>query len=114
MSRGLSAKRFGPLVRGRWGIENSLHWQLDVIFGADRSRARLDHAQANLSVLRRMGLSLQKNETSSKVGVKNRRMTAAWNIDYLHKVLSGARLRRSRRGLGAPLPADLECLPPVA
>ncbi len=58
-------------------------------FGEDRSRPRLDHAQANLGVLRRMGLSLLKNETSSKVGIKNRRLTAAWNTDYLHKVLFG-------------------------
>lgn len=51
-------------------IENSLHWQLDVSFGEDQSRTRLDHAQANLGVLRRMSLSLLKNETSSKVGIK--------------------------------------------
>ena len=89
-SKRLTAKRFGPLVRGHWGIENSLHWQLDVSFGEDRSRTRLDHAQANLGVLRRTSLSLLKNETSSKVGIKNRRLTAAWNIDYLHKVLFGA------------------------
>ena len=90
LSRRLSARRFGPLVRGHWGIENSLHWQLDMSFGEDQSRTRLDHAQANLGVLRRMGLSLLKNETSSKVGIKNRRLTAAWNTDYLHKVLFGA------------------------
>ena len=70
-------------------IENSLHWQLDVSFGEDRSRTRLDHAQANLGVLRRMSLSLLKNETSQKVGIKNKRLVAAWNTDYLRKVLFG-------------------------
>jgi len=90
MSRELSARRFGTLVRSHWGIENSLHWQLDVSFGEDQNRTRKDHAAANLGVLRRTALSLLKNETSEKVGVKNRRLIAAWNTDYLRKVLFGA------------------------
>jgi predicted transposase YbfD/YdcC len=89
LSRKLTARRFGTLVRSHWGIENSLHWQLDMSFDEDRNRTRKDHAAANLAVLRRIALSLLKNETSSKVGVKNRRLTAAWNTDYLHKVLFG-------------------------
>jgi predicted transposase YbfD/YdcC len=89
LSKRLTARRFGTLVRSHWGIENSLHWQLDVSFDEDRNRTRKDHAAANLAVLRRIALSLLKNETSSKVGVKNRRLTAAWNTDYLHKVLFG-------------------------
>lgn len=89
LSKRLTARRFGTLVRSHWGIENSLHWQLDVSFGEDRNRTRKDHAAANLAVLRRIALSLLKNETGSKVGVKNRRLTAAWNTDYLHKVLFG-------------------------
>ncbi len=90
LSKKLTARRFGTLVRGHWGIENSLHWQLDMSFGEDQSRTRLDHAQANLGVLRRMSLSLLKNETSGKVGIKSKRLTAAWNTDYLCKVLYGA------------------------
>lgn len=58
-------------------------------FGEDRSRTRLDHAQAHLAVLRRMSPSLLKNEKSRKVGVKNKRLIAAWNADHLHKVLFG-------------------------
>jgi hypothetical protein len=58
-------------------------------FDEDRNRTRKDHAAANLAVLRRIALSLLKNETGSKVGVKNRRLAAAWNTDYLHKVLFG-------------------------
>jgi predicted transposase YbfD/YdcC len=89
LSRKMSARRFGTLVRSHWGIENSLHWQLDVSFGEDQSRTRKDHAAANLGALRRTALSLLKNQTSEKVGVKNRRLIAAWNTDYLHKVLFG-------------------------
>lgn len=90
LSRRMSARRFGTMVRGHWGIENSQHWQLDVSFGEDQNRTRKDHASANLGALRRTGLSLLKNETSNKVGVKNKRLTAAWDTDYLHKVLFGA------------------------
>jgi predicted transposase YbfD/YdcC len=89
LSKTLTARRFGTLVRSHWGIENSLHWQLDVSFDEDRNRTRKDHAAANLAMLRRIALSLLKNETGSKVGIKNRRLTAAWNTDYLHKVLFG-------------------------
>jgi predicted transposase YbfD/YdcC len=89
LSKKLTARRFGTLVRSHWGIENSPHWQLGMSFDEDRNRTRKDHAAANLAVLRRIALSLLKNETSSEVGVKNRRLAAAWNTDYLHKVLFG-------------------------
>ena len=70
-------------------IENSLHWQLDVSFGEDRSRVRKGHADANLSLVRRTALSLLRNERSQKVGVKTKRLTAGWNDDYLGQVLFG-------------------------
>ena len=89
LSKAMTARRFGTLIRSHWGIENSLHWQLDMSFGEDQSRTRKDHAAANLAVLRRMSLSLLKNETSQKVGIKNKRLVAAWNTDYLYKVLFG-------------------------
>jgi predicted transposase YbfD/YdcC len=90
MSRKMSARSFGAAVRGHWGIENSLHWQLDMSFGEDRSRVRKDHADANMAALRRMTLGLLKNEVSRKVGIKNKRLVAAWNTDYLRQVLFGA------------------------
>ncbi len=87
LSRYMSASQFSEAVRGHWGIENSLHWQLDVTFGEDQSRTRLGHADANFSVLRRAALGLLKNETTAKVGIKNRRLRAGWNESYLEKVL---------------------------
>ena len=89
LSKEMSARQFGATVRGHWGIENSLHWQLDITFGEDQSRIRKDHADANFSIVRRMALSLLKNEKSKKLGVKSKRLTAAWNDDYLEQVLFG-------------------------
>lgn len=89
LSKRLSARSFGAAVRGHWGIENSLHWQLDMSFGEDRSRIRKGHADANFAIVRRMALSLLKNEKSQKVGVKTKRLTAGWNDDYLEQVLFG-------------------------
>jgi predicted transposase YbfD/YdcC len=86
----MSAKSFGAAVRSHWGIENSLHWQLDMSFGEERSRVRKDHADANMGALRPRSLSLLKNEESKKVGIKNKRLIAAWNVDYLRQVLFGA------------------------
>jgi predicted transposase YbfD/YdcC len=89
LSRKLSAKKFGEAVRGHWSIENRLHWQLDVTFGEDQSRIRKGHADANFSILRRTALSLLKNNRSLKVGVKNKRLAAGWDDDYLAQVLCG-------------------------
>ena len=89
LSQKTTARRFGTMIRSHWGIENSLHWQLDMSFGEDQNRTCKDHAAANLALLRRMGLSLLKNETSQRVGIKNKRLVAAWDTDYLHKVLFG-------------------------
>jgi predicted transposase YbfD/YdcC len=90
LSKTLSAKRFAAAVRGHWGIENQLHWQLDVTFGEDQCRIRKGNADANFSILRRTALSLLKNETTEKVGMKSKRLIAAWNEDYLKQVLCGA------------------------
>jgi predicted transposase YbfD/YdcC len=89
LSRYLSAKRFAEAVRTHWAIENRLHWQLDVTFQEDQCRIRKGHADANFSSLRRMALSLLKNEPTAKVGIKNKRLTAAWDETYLEQVLFG-------------------------
>jgi len=87
LSRYVSGRRFAEAVRGHWGIENHLHWQLDVTFGEDQSRLRKGHADTNFSILRRTALSLLKNELTAKVGIKNKRLLAAWDDTYLTKVL---------------------------
>jgi predicted transposase YbfD/YdcC len=88
LSKRMSARSFGAAVRGHWGIE-SMHWQLDVTFGEDHCRTRKGRGDANFSILRRTALSLLRNEKTEKIGVKNKRLTAAWNDNYLEKVLFG-------------------------
>jgi predicted transposase YbfD/YdcC len=90
LSRKLTAKQFGAAVRGHWSVENNLHWQLDVTFREDECRIRLGHADTNFSLLRRAALSLLKNEQTAKIGVKNKRLSAALDENYLLKVLFAA------------------------
>jgi predicted transposase YbfD/YdcC len=89
LSKFLSGKKFANAVRQHWAIENNLHWQLDVTFNEDQSRVRKGNADANFSILRRTALSMLKNESTAKVGVKNKRLQAGWDEDYLEKVLLG-------------------------
>jgi predicted transposase YbfD/YdcC len=89
LSKMMSARRFATAVRGHWGIENRLHWKLDVTFGEDQSRIRRGNADATFSILRRTALSMIKNNHSKKLGVKNKRLTAAWSEDYLLEILLG-------------------------
>ncbi|QDU45228.1 Transposase DDE domain protein [Symmachiella dynata] len=89
LSRYLSAKRFAAAGRSHWGVENQLHWQLDVTFREDECRIRKGHADANYSILRRTALGLLKQESTAKVGIKNKRLTAGWDESYLEKVLLG-------------------------
>lgn len=90
LSKQLSAKRFANAVRSHWSIENQLHWQLDVTFQEDHSRIRKGHADANFNLLRKTALSLLKNNKSKKLGVKNKRIAAALDEDYLQEVLLGS------------------------
>ncbi len=81
------AELFAQSVRAHWGVENSLHWQLDMSFREDESRMRKGHSQENFSVMRRIALNLIKNEKSIKLGVKNKRLRAGWDEAYLAKLL---------------------------
>lgn len=80
---------FGRAVRAHWGIENGLHWTLDMAFREDESRARVGASAANLVVLRHIALNLLKQERTAKVGVKNKRLKAGWDERYLLKVIAG-------------------------
>jgi predicted transposase YbfD/YdcC len=85
-SIGTSATRFAHAVRGHWGVENGLHWNLDISFREDECRVRQPVARENLAVLRHLALSRLKND-DTKVGLKNKRLKAACNEDYLAKLL---------------------------
>jgi predicted transposase YbfD/YdcC len=81
------AARLNRCIRQHWGIENKLHWVLDVGFGEDLDRKRAGHAAQNFSLLNRIALNLLKQEQSLKRGVKGKRLKAAWNHAYLLKLL---------------------------
>jgi predicted transposase YbfD/YdcC len=82
------ARKLAHGVRSHWGIENSLHWVLDVVFGEDRSRARERNAGANLSSVRRLAHNLIKNEKQyGEWSVKKRKLAASQDPEYLLKLL---------------------------
>jgi predicted transposase YbfD/YdcC len=81
------AKRVLQMVRAHWGIENRLHWTLDVAFREDECRVRKNNAPENLATLRKIALNLLKQETTEKAGVKAKRLKAGWDETYLQIVL---------------------------
>ncbi|MEG5136926.1 MULTISPECIES: ISAs1 family transposase [unclassified Microcoleus] len=83
-----NAQKFGESVRSHWGIENRLHWVLDVGFREDDCRIRKDNAPQNFAVIRHISLNLLNQEKTSKTGVKNKRLRAGWDDDYLTKILA--------------------------
>jgi predicted transposase YbfD/YdcC len=88
----LSADRVDKIstaIRAHWGIENQLHWSLDMSFDEDHSRARVGNSAANLSTIRHIALNLINKEKTAKVGVKTKRLKAGWNERYLQKIIRG-------------------------
>jgi predicted transposase YbfD/YdcC len=82
------AAAMGAAVRGHWGIENRLHWVLDIAFREDESRVRQGYADQNLAILRRLALNLLRQETTAKMGTKAKRLKAGWDDAYLLKLLA--------------------------
>ncbi len=83
-----NAQTFGSAVRMHWGIENSVHWVLDVTFREDESRIRMGHGPENVAILRHIALNLLREETSCKGSIKTKRLKCGWNDEYLSKVLN--------------------------
>jgi predicted transposase YbfD/YdcC len=89
-SRLASARVYGAAVRGHWGIENGLHWQLDMTFGEDANRVQRRHGAENLALLRRLALSLLKRHPS-KLSIACKRYSAALDTGFLEEILCAGR-----------------------
>jgi predicted transposase YbfD/YdcC len=82
-----NAKDFNKYIRQHWGVENSLHWTLDVTFREDDQRKRNGKSAENFSLIQKIALNLLKQEESKNISIKNKRLKAAWDNDYLLKIL---------------------------
>jgi predicted transposase YbfD/YdcC len=82
------AALLGKTVRAHWGIENSMHWVLDVAFREDDCRIRCGDAAQNFAILRRIALNLLKGDTKTKLGIANKRLKAGWDVSYLSRLLA--------------------------
>lgn len=80
--------QLNQIIRTHWHIENKLHWVLDVAFREDDCRVRQGHAAENLAILRHIALNLLKQEHTAKIGIRNKRLKAGWDNDYLLKILT--------------------------
>lgn len=81
------AKCFARAVRGHWGVENNLHWSLDVTFGEDQSRARDKNAAQNLATMRRIIINILKKEETREISMRRKKNIAALDEDYLKLLL---------------------------
>ncbi len=82
-----TSQEFNDLIRGHWGIENQLHWVLDVGFREDQCRVLAGFAAENYATLRHIGLNLLKQDKTRKGGIKSKRMQAGWDPDFLFSLL---------------------------
>jgi predicted transposase YbfD/YdcC len=81
------AKSFNSFIRQHWGVENSLHWTLDVTFREDAQRKRNGQAANNFALVEKIALNLLKVEESKNMSIKNKRLVAAWDNGFLLKIL---------------------------
>jgi predicted transposase YbfD/YdcC len=87
LSTPLPADRFGQTVRSHWGVENPLHWCLDVVMAEDQGRNRMDNEPHNLAVLRHMALNVMRRD-KAKGSLRRKFKRAGWNDDYLSSLLA--------------------------
>ena len=87
LSTALSPERFNEVVRSHWGIENRLHWRLDVVMNEDQNRTRLGNGPHNLAVLRHMALNVMQKDTT-KGSLRGKIKRAGWDGAYLTKLLT--------------------------
>jgi predicted transposase YbfD/YdcC len=87
LSTALSAERFNEVVRSHWGVENRLHWRLDVVMNEDQDRTRLGNGPHNIAVLRHMALNVMQKETT-KGSLRGKFMRAGWDERYLARLLA--------------------------
>ena len=85
-----NAAQIALAIRSHWGIENSLHWTLDVTFCEDKSRIRKQHSPENFALIRRLAINLLKPEKTSKQSLKMKRYRAAMDNNYLVQILNSA------------------------
>jgi len=86
-----SAEQVAQYIRGHWGVENSLHWVLDMAFREDQARHRAGNTARNMAIIRHIALNLLKSEPTQRLGIANRRKLAGWDHSYLTQVLTGPR-----------------------
>jgi predicted transposase YbfD/YdcC len=84
-----TAQRMQQSVREHWGVENNLHWTIDMAFREDESRIRTGHSPANMAVLRHIALNLIRSDKTRTVGIKASRLKAGWDTKYLEALLGG-------------------------
>ena len=83
-----SAEFIAEAIMSHWHVDNKLHWQSDVSVNEDYNRLRSGNAAENFALMNKIALNLLKNEKSIRLGVKNKRLKAGWDIDYMMKVLT--------------------------
>ena len=87
LSAVLTPERLNEVVRSHWGVENRLHWRLDVIMNEDQDRSRLGNAPHNLAVLRHMALNVMQKD-GGKVSLRGKIKKAGWDDAYLSRLLT--------------------------
>jgi predicted transposase YbfD/YdcC len=87
LSSELTPERFSEVARQHWGVENSLHWRLDVVMNEDQDRTRMGNGLENLAVLRHMAINAMQKE-GSKGSLRGKFKRASWNENYLSRLLT--------------------------